>query len=185
MFELFLTYWFSWILFIIIMFFWEKGRLRSFLLFSILIMLIFFPVYITILSIRISIVVFIMFIISMILFVRKKPTYFRFLTTFSMTIGYIGLLFWQKVSPIWFFMPTFMMFSLIIVGVIIFLQKGLFEQISSVILSVLAAHFLYDIFLHVYDLHHELSNDAILTINFSTLLLLMVYFLRANFQKIF
>src|SRR5699024_3788558 len=114
MFELFLTYWFSWILFIIIMFFVEKNQLRFLLLVSLLIMLILFPIEVTIFTTQVYVVSFVMLGFAIILFAYEKVTFYRIMTTFTMVLGYIGLLFWEKTSPIWFFMPSFIIVSMII-----------------------------------------------------------------------
>src|SRR5690625_1107536 len=121
MFELFFTYWFSWILFIIIMFFVEKNQLRFLLIVSLLLMLILFPIKVTIFTTHVYIVSFVMLGFAIILFVNEKVTFYRIMTTFTMVLGYIGLLFWEKISPIWFFMPSFIIVSIMIVLVSILL----------------------------------------------------------------
>src|SRR5699024_4180827 len=107
-----------------------------------------------------------------------KVTFYRIMTTFTMVLGYIGLLFWEKTSPIWFFMPSFIIVSMVIVMMAILLQKGIFQQLTSIILSILFAQLLYDIFLKVYFLYDVITNDAILMIVTSSLLLMIMYVFR-------
>src|SRR5690625_840655 len=185
MFELFLTYWFSWILFIIIMFFVEKNQLRFLFLVRLLLMLILFPIKVTIFSTQVYIVSFVMLGFAIILFVYEKVTFYRIMTTFTMVLGYIGLLFWEKISPIWFFIPSFIIVSMVLVMMSILLQKQFIQQFTSIFLSVLFAQLLYDIFLKVYYLNNVLTNDAILIIVTSSILLIVMYVFRESFKKIF
>lgn len=185
MFELFLTYWFSWILFIIIIFFVDKNKLRFLLLICLLLIIILFPIKVTIFTTQVYIVNLVLFIFSIIFFVYKKVTFYRIVSTFTMVLGYIGLLFWEKTSPIWFFLPSFIIVSIWIVMMAIILQKGIYLQFTSVLLSVLFAQIIYDIFLKVYLFYDVLSNDSILIIVTSCLLLFVMYVFREGLKKVF
>src|SRR5690625_7454751 len=90
MYELFLTYWFSWILYIVIVFFMKKSKFRSLLVIWLLLVLVTFPMYIAIDTLQISICLVLLLTGAIIFYVQEKVTVYRLIVTFTISIGYIG-----------------------------------------------------------------------------------------------
>src|SRR5690625_632390 len=175
MYELFLTYWFSWMLYIIIVFFIKKSKLRTWLTIWLLLVLITLPMFITVINFKISLVLIFLIIGAIIFYVQKKVTLYRLIVTFTISIGCTGVLIWEKITPVWFFMPPFFLISMLLVFVNFVLMKHLYEQISIVLLGVLIGYVLYDLLLIGYRLHNEIGNRAYLVICFTVLLLLFLH----------
>src|SRR5690625_6404917 len=103
MYELFLTYWFSWILYIFMLFLIKKSKVRSLLFIWILLVLVTFPMYITIDTLQISICLVLLLTGAIIFYVQEKVTVYRLIVTFTISIGYTGILIWENITPVWFF----------------------------------------------------------------------------------
>lgn len=183
MYEQFLIYWFSWIIFIIIVFFMNRSTFRSFLIIWVLLVLITFPIFVMIKNIQISICLVLLISGAIIFYVREKVTIYRLIVTFTIFIGYTGILFWKNITPVWFFMPSFIIISILIVSLMIVLLKQLHEQISVVLLGVLFGHVFYDLLLIDYSLHNQIGNNAYLVICLTILILICIHTMKNIYKK--
>ena len=179
----FLTYWFSWILFIIIVFFMKKSKLRTMLTVWLLIVLITFPMYVTFMDLQISIVFVLLLCGAIIFYVREKITIYRLIVTFTISVGYTGILIWETVAPVWFFMPSFFMIAILLVFINSMMTKHLYEQIASVLVGVLFGHVLYDLLLIGYSLHNVIGNNAYIVICLTVLLLIVIHAMKEMYKK--
>lgn len=183
MYEQFLIYWFSWIIFIIIVFFMNRSTFRSFLIIWVLLVLITFPIFVMIKNVQISICLVLLISGAIIFYVREKVTIYRLIVTFTIFIGYTGILFWKNITPVWFFMPSFIIISILIVSLMIVLLKQLHEQISVVLLGVLFGHVFYDLLLIDYSLHNQIGNNAYLVICLTILILICIHTMKNIYKK--
>src|SRR5699024_9384793 len=125
MFEQFLMYWLLWLLFIIIFFFMEKSKKRTMFTFWLLFIIMFSSTY---MNINISKVFFLMIIIIFCVFIYLSEALFSFLPlfkAFTIMIFYCGLLLWQVVAPVWFFLSGYFMIPVLVVFLLILLSRRL------------------------------------------------------------
>src|SRR5690625_1028996 len=179
----FLTYWFSWILFIIIVFFMNKSKLRSSLIIWLLLVLITFPMFVTVKTLQISICLGLLISGAIIFYVQEKVSIYRLIVTFTISIGYTGILIWEHITPVWFFMPSFIIISILLVSVMIVLFRQLHEQISVVLVGGLFGHVLYDLLLIGYSLHNVVGNNAYIVICLTVLLLIVIHAMKEMYKK--
>jgi len=183
MYELFLTYWFSWILYIVIVFFMKKSKFRSLLVIWLLLVLVTFPMYIAIDTLQISICLVLLLTGAIIFYVQEKVTVYRLIVTFTISIGYTGILIWENITPVWFFMPPFFMIAILLVCINIVMMKQMYEQIAAVLVGVLFGHILYDLLLIGYSLQYKIGNNAYLVICLTILMLMFIHMVKNFYQK--
>src|SRR5699024_10187995 len=109
MFEQFLMYWLLWLLFIIIFFFMDKSIKRTMLTIWLLFIITFYSTY---MNIHIAQVSLLMIIIIFGAFIYLSEAPFSFLPlfkVFTIMIFYCGILLWQVVAPVWFFLSGYFM----------------------------------------------------------------------------
>ncbi|RLL48194.1 hypothetical protein D8M04_02655 [Oceanobacillus piezotolerans] len=167
-----LFYWFCWILWILITFFMDKGRKRSLLAIWLLITIISSAFMITIGQFHISASFVVMLFGSFILIATRPHLYFHLFAAFTVSIGYAGLLFWEKISPIWIILPRIVFYSVIIGILISLLSKNYFSQISICLLGMLSGELIHSLTLTSYGLDEIAAETLFLDTLLSTLLLL-------------
>src|SRR5699024_10064021 len=115
MFEQFLMYWLLWLLFIIIFFFMYISNNRLMLIFWLLFIITFSSTYMNIhiaqLSLSMIIIIFGAFI-----YLSEAPfSFLPLFKAFTIMIFYCGLLLWQVVAPVWFFLSGYFMIPVLVV----------------------------------------------------------------------
>src|SRR5699024_9948105 len=105
--EQFLYFWLMWITFIIIYFFMDIGRKRSYLNILLLIVISCTNIYIRIDSIQMSLSFLLLLIGVIIFYAYYSISTYTIFVTFTIMVGYVSLLLWKKVTPVWFFMPSY------------------------------------------------------------------------------
>src|SRR5699024_3684448 len=123
MFEQFLMYWLLWLLFIIIFFFMEKSKKRTMLTIWLLFIITFSSTYTNIHIAQVSLSM-IIIIFGAFIYLREAPfSFLPLFKAFTIMIVYCGLLLWQVVAPVWFFLSVYFMISVIVVFLLIFLSR--------------------------------------------------------------
>src|SRR5699024_2018594 len=97
------------------LFFLEKNQARSFFSFCILISIICSNQYIKIdyYYYIVSLTFIILSIGSLVIFTKLSNKIYHFIASFTMMIGYVGLLLFEKNSPIWLIGPRMLLISVI------------------------------------------------------------------------
>jgi|SRR5690625_1560702 len=173
MYEQFLFYWFIWIIFIIVAFFMEKGKHRSFLLFWILSILLFSSFTVQINELKINSAVIILIIGAIIFYVQCNLKFLFFLATFNVMICYVALLIWEKITPIWFFMPSYMQIPFMMVIMITIVLDIFYEQIAVTLLGFTLGQLLFELILFAYGLN-DIVGAEIYFIHLSVIVLFLI-----------
>src|SRR5699024_11793213 len=105
-------YWFCWIFCVITLFFLEKNKARTFFSFWILISIICSNQYIKIdyYYYSVSLTFIILYIGSLVIFTKLSNKIYHFIASFTIMIGYIGLLLFKINSPIFLIVRYMILF---------------------------------------------------------------------------
>src|SRR5699024_5038845 len=125
MFEQFLMNWLLWLLFIIIFFFMEKSKKRTMLTICFLFIITISSTYMNIHIAHVSLSM-IIFIFGAFIYLSEAPfSFLPLFKAFTIMIFYCGLLLWQVVAPVWFFLSGYFMIPALVVFLLILLSSRL------------------------------------------------------------
>lgn len=153
-------YWFCWILWIIATFIMKKDKRRTFLACWILMLILFSNVYISIFSIQVS--VSLLTLVGGTLFMRGKHPriIFHSFASFTVTIGYIGILIWENYTPLRLFFPQLVTISFLLVLIITFLTNGLLNRLSSGLFGIACGEIIYSLIAANYAIQDTMGDMA-------------------------
>lgn len=182
MFEKFLYYWLLWIIFIIVAFFMDTSRKRLYLLIWLLLVIICSPYDITFNKIELSVAFLMLLIGTIIFFAIESVTWYKFFVSFTLMLCYISLLIWEKITPVWFFMPSYFLIPFLMVILILLLVRKFYDRLSVALVGVAFGQFIYELLLISYKLH-DVIGDEIVFIHISLIILFIT--IMNFFQFIF
>lgn len=138
-----LFYWLGWIFWIIATFLMSKGKTRTLLALSILFIISFSLVNVTILGIEVNISFCIL--VCGAFFVLAKQNYKIFSLFVIIFIGfcYTGLRLWEVISPIWFIVPRIYVYTAIVIVLTILFSKNYLQRCLICCLSISLGEILY------------------------------------------
>ena len=185
MYEQFLYYWLLWIIFIIVTFFIHQSKQRSYILFWLLVIIISSPYQITVQTMQVSIVFFVMFFGSIVLFSFKSISFYRLFGTFTVMICYISLLLWEIITPVWFFMPSYFIITFIIVLLVHLLFHTLYEQVTVSLLGLALGQLMYELIVFSYHLNDEIGSEQfIIQVSFILLFQMLIYAFQSIIEQL-
>src|SRR5699024_8333966 len=115
MFEQFIMYWLLSLLLFIIFFFMDKSIKRSILRFWLLFIITFSSTYMNIHIAQVSLSM-IIIIFGAFIYLSEAPfSFLPLFKAFTIMIFYCGLLLWQVVAPVWFFLSGYFMIPVLVV----------------------------------------------------------------------
>lgn len=171
--DLFLFYWLGWLLILITYFFIERNK--YFYLSVLFIVMSSFKIYITWFDSLTMNLAFLCLLISSFFYYGKLPfSMKRNFISFTILFGYVALLFWKKIAPVWFVVDPMISIPFIISLLVIGLYKGLENQIAIVSLSLTIGQLLFIIILNSYYLYENLAERSFFIMFFIQILLLIV-----------
>ena len=185
MYEEFLTYWLIWIIFIIVYFFMKNGMKRSLFLFWILLTIIATNIFININSTSVSMAFILLLCGAIIFYVTNSFSIYKMIATFSIMIGYVSLLMWKKITPIWFFMPSYFMIPVLSVVVITFLLHDHYAQITAALVGITFGQFIYELIIISYQLNTIIGERVFfIHISITILFLILIQFIQLCLFKV-
>lgn len=185
MYEEFLTYWLIWIIFIIVYFFMKNGMKRSLFLFWILLTIIATNIFININSTSVSMTFILLLCGAIIFYVTNSFSIYKMIATFSIMIGYVSLLMWKKITPIWFFMPSYFMIPVLSVVVITFLLHDHYAQITAALVGITFGQLIYELIIISYQLNTIIGERVFfIHISITILFLILIQFIQLCLFKV-
>lgn len=185
MYEEFLTYWLIWIIFIIVYFFMKNGMKRSLFLFWILFTIIATNIFININSTSVSMAFILLLCGAIIFYVTNSFSIYKMIATFSIMIGYVSLLMWKKITPIWFFMPSYFMIPVLSVVVITFLLHDHYAQITAALVGITFGQLIYELIIISYQLNTIIGERVFfIHISITILFLILIQFIQLCLFKV-
>lgn len=179
MYEQFIRYWFIWMIVIIVAFFMKNGWRRSLLLVWILLILLLFEVDLNIGNIQISLAFIILFIGSIIFYVHHSFSIYTLIVTFIMMIAFGSILMWAKTTPVWLFMPSYVLIPIIVVMLVIILINSFYLQLTVTLVGITLGQMMFEMILMVYHLSALVGEETFfIHISLAVLLLIVLRFLN-------
>src|SRR5699024_5297407 len=160
MFEQFLMYWLLWLLFIIIFFFMEKSKKRTMLTIWLLFIITFSSTYMNIHIAQVSLSLIIIIFVAFIYLIVSSFSFFPLFKVFTIMIFYCGLLLWQVVAPVWFFLSGYFMIPVLVVFLLILLSRRLQNVYAYTLLGISFGQLLFDVLLHKYLFQEKIGTTA-------------------------
>lgn len=184
MFEEFLYYWLFWIIFVVIYFFMDIGYKRSYLIGWILLMICLGNFTIIVSEITFSISFLLLLLGALIFYTFSPITFYKLFATFSVMVGYVSLLLWKKITPIWFFMPSLFMISVLSSVLILILVHEYHDQIKVALVSIAFGHLIYEFIVISYRLHYVVGERTFfIHISLIILFIMMYHFIQTTMVK--
>lgn len=185
MYEEFLYYWLIWIIFIIVYFFMKNGMKRSLFLFWILLIIIATNLFININGTSVSMAFIFLLCGAVIFYVTNTFSIYKMIATFSIMIGYVSLLMWKKITPIWFFMPSYFMIPVLSVVVITFLLHDHYAQITAALVGITFGQLIYELIIISYQLNTIIGERVFfIHISITILFLILIQFIQLCLFKV-
>lgn len=150
--------WLSWILWIIVTFFMRKSRRRTFLASWILLTMIGSRLFMIIDHHHISFAYMSVICGAFLLHSKSSRWVYHLFASLTVMIGYTAILLWEYTSPIWMFLPRFVMIPFLCSFLILSLVKGFYNQLMTGLLGICAGELLYSLMLSSYHLHKPVGD---------------------------
>jgi|SRR5690625_2274243 len=183
--EHFLYYWSMWMIFIIIYFFMPQNKNRSILIAWVLLLILCTDQYILIDGIQYSVAFFLLIVGAIVFYVYRSVSMYQIMVTFIVMIAYIAILMWKKITPVWFFMPSYFMIAVMSVMLILFLMYSFYGQLSVALVGLSFGHFIYELLMMSYKLHVFVGERIFfIHVSLTILLLFFIHFTQIIISKI-
>lgn len=167
-------FWLGWFLWIIVTFLIRKSKQRTNLACWILLTLLCSNIYFTIESYHISLTFLILLGGAILLLARLPRFMYHIFISFTIMIGYAAMLLWEKNTPVWLFLPRFILIPLISVIMINMLARGVHNRLVTGLLGISAGELIYSIILSGYDLQEAIGEMGFLD-NLMVTIVLIVF----------
>ncbi|WP_099158372.1 YphA family membrane protein [Virgibacillus ndiopensis] len=165
-------YWIGWIFWVIVTFFMKKGRQRTFYACWILLIILCSPISIPIGGYQIGVSFLILLAGSTYFHSIAKSLYLLF-SAFTISLGYIAILFWERITPVWLFLPRSVLIPLIMTFLIVILTESLHDKLAIGLLGITSGEILHSIILSSYQLYETIGGLAFLDIFFMITMLVI------------
>ncbi|MEQ6376203.1 hypothetical protein RZN25_05115 [Bacillaceae bacterium S4-13-56] len=173
--EGFYFYWFMWMLWIIFFFFFPKTATRIKWTMGILIIVALSGVEISLSSaLTINCSVFGLLFLSGLLMSEQSNYYFLTLCSFSLSIGFSGLLFFEQISPVLMIFPRMWLFSFILTLVLFYVSNVFIQQASILTLGLVMGDILHSFIIYSYGMEKLTVGLPFLDVWATTLMMLFV-----------
>lgn len=168
-----LFYWIGWMFCIIILFFIKKSKLRTFFAFWLLLVIFCSNQWVGIQSYNISIAFIMIYIGSFLLFSKFKSKFYYFFVSFTIMIGYTGLLLLENNSPIWLFAPRILLISVSMALLIMCLTKHFHARLITGVIGICSGELLYNLILADYHMSRPIGELAYFDLVLLTLFIIL------------
>ncbi|TMN20692.1 YphA family membrane protein [Lentibacillus cibarius] len=144
-------YWLAWILWIIITFFMESAKQRTFLASWIMVLILLSNTYITIGEFSFSASYFVLFAVTICLHARISRTMHHVFISFTIMIGYTGMFIWGFSTPLGHFLPQLEVTVCLLVLLATLLAKGFWNKLITCLTGISGGEWLYSFILNGYS----------------------------------
>lgn len=183
--ELFLFYWFSWIIVIIVYFFYENRYGTKLLLYTLFLTMICVHLSISLFEVvTINVSFMILFISSFLYYAQFRFSYYDFFVVLTVIFCYGALLVWKMITPIWFVIHPMLFIPLSVLTIIVMFINLLSKQIAVIMVSLSIAQLMFDLILLSYGLHDYLGKTDFFIMLWIHFLLLFLYRLLLHIGNI-
>jgi|SRR5690625_3303138 len=153
-----LFYWISWLIWVLVTFFMKKSKQRTLLFCSVLLLIIFSNTYVTVGSFNISISYVLLLIGSLVIYTLLEKQFYHAFVSFTVMIGYSGLLIWINSTPLWLFLHELLIIPFVCNFIILLLTKGIYSRITTGLLGIVAGELFYNFILASYHFNQPIGD---------------------------
>ncbi|MBM7569813.1 hypothetical protein [Aquibacillus albus] len=173
-------YWISWMLWVVITFLLNKNRKRTFLAVWILTLIIVSSLSFSIKGLQINCAVIVLIIGAIIIVAHSSNWFMNTIQSLCLLFGYVGLLFWEQLSPVWIVLPRIILIPALALFLLFILAPSFKERYAIWCLGVTTGEILHGLILHSYGFTPYVGGFAFLDLLFIEfgLLLLVQGFLE-------
>src|SRR5699024_3111678 len=125
-------------------------------------------------QISISVGVVILIITMFYMNARSRQPFMHFFISFTIAILYLANLVWEKITPVWLFLPKVILIPVICSLIISFLTKSFKSRIITSVLGLCVGEIIYGMLLNHYHLQENLGSFILLDITFMTVLFITI-----------
>lgn len=136
----------------------QPTAIRRLLLVFILVFICLSPYFMLIDSIYISFSFSLLLFCTFILLGLSSVKYNTIVMSFICMIGYVGLLLWEKLTPILFFISSKVLIAILVVCIVRFLLRTLTHRVVVIVIGLTWGQLMYEMILVFYELHNTLGN---------------------------
>lgn len=166
-------YWFSWVLWIVITFFMEKGKKRTWLACWLLLSICCSNSYVTMAGFQLSITLLLLIIGSLLLLVQEPRLMYHLFSSFTITIGYASMLLWEVNAPVWIIFSRIITISFLLGIMTILLAKDFYSQLAICVFGVSFGEIIYHFILSSYGFHLTAGDFVFLDCLLSVVIILV------------
>jgi len=157
----------------------EKSKKRTMLTIWLLFIITFSSTYMNIHIAQVSLSM-IIIIFGAFIYLSEAPfSFLPLFKAFTIMIFYCGLLLWQVVAPVWFFLSGYFMIPVLVVFLLILLSRRLQNVYAYTLLGISFGQLLFDVLLHKYLFQEKIGTTAFFIQ--ITLVILLVIAIRSYY----
>ncbi|WP_138416932.1 YphA family membrane protein [Aquibacillus sediminis] len=170
-----LFYWICWMIWIYVTFIMKKHRLRDLLALWLLFILIFSSNEIMLGNISINMAVFVLFFGALLAFSFLSNWLKSLLYCLCLVFGYIGILFWEQISPVWMVAPRTIIITIIGFFFLLILTKQYVKRCIIWCLGLTTGEVIHGLIMNSYSMQETIGDMAFMDIIFLELATLSLY----------
>ncbi|WP_226034672.1 YphA family membrane protein [Aquibacillus saliphilus] len=175
----YIFYWISWILWIIITFIMVKDNYRTYLALWLLTLIALSNSEVVIGVTKINAAIFILFFGALILLSKTSNWILNIIRSLCLVFGYVGVLFWEQISPVWLVIPRLIMIPVIGFIFLSFLTNENVDKLAVWCLGITTGEVLHSLILNSYGFNEYIGDMAYFDLLFTAIgLIVMVTFLQ-------
>ncbi|WP_106497393.1 YphA family membrane protein [Lentibacillus sp. Marseille-P4043] len=185
--------WFAWLLWIVVTFLMKKGKRRTYFACLLLLLIACSNVTLEIGGYLIQLS-FIVLLVGLLFFHAIAKSFYLLFSSFTICLGYTAILFWEKITPIWIFIPRSVLIPTVIIVLTIIITKQFESRLAIGLIGITCGEMYYSFILSNYAIQEGIGDksffDMLLTfVLFVTLLEVLqqgkiaIYALSQDFKQ--
>ncbi|MEN1969141.1 hypothetical protein WMZ97_13830 [Lentibacillus sp. N15] len=165
--------WFAWILWIIVTFFMKKGSRRTFFACIILLLICGSNASWAISGYQVT-PSFVILLASLIFFHGVAQSLYLLFASFTICLGYTGILFWEQITPIWMFLPRYVLIPLILIILVSTITNRMDYKLAVGLIGITFGEIYYSLILASYSIQETIGDMAFFDMIFVYLMFLTI-----------
>lgn len=159
-----LFYWISWMIWIIVTFLMPKNKYRNYLAMAILMVIFCSNAVILVNNVEVYLTIAILYFGSIVAIVNCQNIVKSISKAICIVFGYVGLLFWEQISPIWIVIPRTILIPLIGFVLLIILSDSFQERCVLWCLGLTSGEIIHGLILNSYKLSEGIGEMAFMDV---------------------
>ncbi|MFC3038941.1 hypothetical protein ACFOGI_01575 [Virgibacillus xinjiangensis] len=117
---------------------------------------------------------------------RSRYLFYHLFSAFTLMIGYSAVRYWEQITPVWFILPRYVIFSFFLTLLILFMVKNFYSQIGVCLLGTSFGEVLYHVTMAGYGMQMNIGEKGFLDVLlFSLMILTSIHLLKVGRAKLY